>query len=927
MSTVSNSNEETLPKGLNDRATSVDTLNFLPYITALQRFLVHANPPLTVSIEGVWGAGKSSFMCQLEERLAEQGYVTVQFNPWRHDAREALWATFMLAFIDQVSDRLSTRRRLEARLKLVALRSRARWRRTLLWAGLTVALSVVIGLAIASVGAALPQVALGAYAPTLGPLLGSTVVAGIAFVLWVRRNVVERMKDEIQSHYTDATYEERVSFVERFHEEFDQFLNVYVGEGEPVFVFIDDLDRCAVPNVADLVESLHLMLSDDSRLVFLVGMDREKVAGALAAKHGDLLTYLNTRERNEFGLDYGNEYIEKFIQIPFDVPRITTESVNEFVSGIVEVTDPSTADDEQKETKTAVETQTWNGRVQAIRSRVRALFRPQRVDADGSLSATVPGWSPDRLRRVTALTAPFLDHNPRQLKRFVNLYSLTALLAEATRPFRQSRRRSKQSAKGWQSSGGVDTTEPTLEQVGKFVVIPLRWPRLHSEIQRNPKLLVDLSLVALWQRYWVQLQTSPAGKRRKVNTDGNRFWRRKVNADGNRFWRRNWLRYPPGRKTRNGETKPDLAVRDQEVRERVSSLTDSVPDEDIPALLELLLAGLYRSAEEVNKLPTDDRTGEFERLRAEFDDTFDGHAGDQFFQLVGPTKIEQTTGADSTYSLANEAVVRALLEASPRTASMGEEQYREILRYRRDVERNPDAAWVRIDFANFLYGIKQMEEAEVQYRTALQLEPDDAIVRYNYANLLYDQGRTEEAEEHYREALRFDPDDADVHTNFGNLLYDLGRISEAERHYEDALDLDPSAVTHSNYANLLNRTGRVRKAESHYLKAVELDPNNALVNNNYGYLLIEQGKVSEAERYCLKALDLDPEAAYVHDTYAKLRHEQGHLEDSESHYRRASELGNDSPEFHRNFAALLAETGREEEAEEHRQRARDLAAT
>ncbi|WP_458190060.1 hypothetical protein [Haladaptatus sp. NG-WS-4] len=54
------------PAAMGDRPSSVDHLNFKPYVDALKTFLMQAKPPLTVSIEGNRGAGKSSFMMQLE---------------------------------------------------------------------------------------------------------------------------------------------------------------------------------------------------------------------------------------------------------------------------------------------------------------------------------------------------------------------------------------------------------------------------------------------------------------------------------------------------------------------------------------------------------------------------------------------------------------------------------------------------------------------------------------------------------------------------------------------------------------------------------------------------------------------------------------------------------------------------------------------
>src|SRR5437762_2087959 len=87
------------PTGISDLPTVSDEIGFKPYVRAIAWFLSNeeTKPPLTVSIEGPWGSGKSSFMLQLERELRTQnakkpGYHYVRFNAWRSDKDEALWA-------------------------------------------------------------------------------------------------------------------------------------------------------------------------------------------------------------------------------------------------------------------------------------------------------------------------------------------------------------------------------------------------------------------------------------------------------------------------------------------------------------------------------------------------------------------------------------------------------------------------------------------------------------------------------------------------------------------------------------------------------------------------------------------------------------------------------------------------------------------
>ena len=127
-----------------DQATTKDELGFTPYVIAMAEFLTNENtkPPLTISIEGEWGSGKSSFMKQLEKEILKkseeldkkdlagvwqkikkdqiifsnlsdigkfvrlvfkQKTQTVWFNAWRHEKSESLWATFALSFLEELS--------------------------------------------------------------------------------------------------------------------------------------------------------------------------------------------------------------------------------------------------------------------------------------------------------------------------------------------------------------------------------------------------------------------------------------------------------------------------------------------------------------------------------------------------------------------------------------------------------------------------------------------------------------------------------------------------------------------------------------------------------------------------------------------------------------------------------------------------------
>lgn len=420
--------------GVNDRAATEDRLDFGTYVAVLARFLANerTRPPLTVSIEGRWGTGKSSFMTLLRQSLddddrpsagddegtadaaigaASRPSFTVEFNPWRHEGEDALWAAFVLEFFQNVANPIET---------------------------------------------------------------------------------------ELRAYIDDPDYENRISFIEQFHEDFAEILDSYVGNEAHVYVFIDDLDRCPPPKAAELIQSINLMISSgDPRVFFVVGMDREKVAAGIAAKHGSHLPYLraaedrysrralqpdaartdgaNDRANEEarrpgegaateseaagrtspdaesierFGLEFADDYLEKFVQIPFLIPKPGAAGIGSLVREL------ATAERDDGDSTGG---ESGSGRPTPIPSTTA------RAEAD-----VLPS---ELIVEVATTVAPALEYNPRMVKTFVNLFRLRTMLATELGLFESGRL--------------------TPEQLGTFVAISLQWPRLVPQL-RDPTAAVEL---------------------------------------------------------------------------------------------------------------------------------------------------------------------------------------------------------------------------------------------------------------------------------------------------------------------------------------------------------------------------------------------------------------------------------------------------
>lgn len=501
-----------------DRPAQVDELGFAPSVRALAGFLTAkaTQPPLTVSIEGEWGSGKSSFMLQLRERLDSIQKTTVSFNAWKHDKQDELWAAFALDLIRQLGAKRSVFRRLVCNVLLQWKRLKAR--KSVLSA-LSLATTVLLVLLVPLVLLGLPFKTAPLFLELLSSKdtpettrllaslfgtyyqhlvsLGRWAVVGAQFagsffalrVFWMKfgKALGNPLELDLSNYIENPAYEDRLSFLQRLHSDLALVLDAYTGTS-PVYVFIDDLDRCETPKSAELMQGLNLMTESDSRLIFVLGMDRDKVASAFAAKHKDIVKYLpsssKTHEENESlrGLEYGHSFIEKFVQVPFRIPRPQTADIAHFVAAMTGTAAPTTGSVTAPVSQGSVglTTPSRSGSAEPTPSSKAASTSgaghpsPQRLDA--------PLVDTPLVAEMLKMVAPSMDYNPRRLKQFLNLLRLALYVGRETDLF--------------ENNAAFEYTI-TPEQLAKFTAISIRWPLFVMDLQQDSTLLERLHSMAV----------------------------------------------------------------------------------------------------------------------------------------------------------------------------------------------------------------------------------------------------------------------------------------------------------------------------------------------------------------------------------------------------------------------------------------------
>ncbi|MEO8903555.1 MAG: P-loop NTPase fold protein [Polyangiaceae bacterium] len=281
-------------------------------------------------------------------------------------------------------------------------------------------------------------------------LIGGGGLVGSLYKL--ARTATPRLDAKLNRYLQRPDYANKLSFLTSFHEDFAGYVETHIRARQRVFVLVDDLDRCDPLQAAGLLKAINLMIPDGLPLVFIIAIDRLKVAAGIAAGQEKLLPFIleDRAQSNGAPIDrgaaiaYGYEFLEKFVQLPFRLPRMGPQNVARFIASLV-------------------------GKAEA----------PPTASA-----GTAPNSAPLRdvatdsplVSGVLSDVAPLLNFNPRRLKQFLNLFRLRHYVLEST--------------------GRLRTGEPTLAQLGKVVALEIRWPRLVEDILRRPSLLQALERAA-----------------------------------------------------------------------------------------------------------------------------------------------------------------------------------------------------------------------------------------------------------------------------------------------------------------------------------------------------------------------------------------------------------------------------------------------
>jgi hypothetical protein len=267
-----------------------DLLDAADTVLALAEFLRNRNtePPVTLSVEGGWGTGKTSIMRMLDSELRRAQVPTVWFNAWHNEGEEQMLAFLLESIRQQAFPRWWDPRGIPFRLRLLAVRFE-RW---------PVILLLLVGATLFILHPALDwllrpdtedakrvrDIVAWLHDRNWAQLvtIGSAIAAAIPLVRKVLRlatGISARPSDLLSESDSKSGNAARTSFRTRFAREFDEASRA-LGPDRRITIFIDDLDRCQPEQVRQTLEAVNFLVSSAGCFVAM-GIARDVVEASV----------------------------------------------------------------------------------------------------------------------------------------------------------------------------------------------------------------------------------------------------------------------------------------------------------------------------------------------------------------------------------------------------------------------------------------------------------------------------------------------------------------------------------------------------------------------------------------------------------------------------------------------------------------------
>lgn len=369
-----------------DSETELDYLDFDYLIETVSNIIKNDDLlPSTIGVYGDWGSGKSSLINMSIASLKDNKETEcIYFNGWLFEDYEDA----KTALLGNILDTIERNRTLGDNAKKC----------------------------IAGLYKSIDKMKLVKNAIRLGGAFltgGSSIVAEFAIsnaldnMLPSKDGIVkEDLMEAIKAELTDKELREDIN---SFRADFDTLLKE--TKIDRLVVFIDELDRCSPDTILDTLEAIRLFLYV-GRTVFIIGADERHISYAVQTKF---------KEIEGIGIDIGKEYLEKIVQYPVRIPRLSTREVELYISLLFMEKDLLT--EEFENTIKFINEQKIKNFLDFQIDYVLLKEFNEEIADKVKLSLEVS-------KQISPVLASGLNGNPRHCKRFLNSMEMRLTMAE-----------------------------------------------------------------------------------------------------------------------------------------------------------------------------------------------------------------------------------------------------------------------------------------------------------------------------------------------------------------------------------------------------------------------------------------------------------------------------------------------------------------
>lgn len=290
-----------------DNETTEDFLNYEVHCNLINEYVTNPNLlPLTIGVFGDWGSGKSSIMKMLEKKLqSDEKVLTIYFNSWLFESYEDA----KVSLLENILLELAKNETLDetAKKKVLSLISRVDYMK-------------------------LAKDGIKKYGKNVVDIFttGGVATAIEASFSMLNEDKLKKLETADITKLNEYIKEEQENTtkntIKTFRKDFEELINA--TDYDSVVIFVDDLDRCMPERVIETLEAIKLFLSVPNT-AFVIGAD-ERIIKHSISMHLKLHTFNNDSEYLHDSQQIVTDYIEKLIQIPYRIPKLSPSEIETY---------------------------------------------------------------------------------------------------------------------------------------------------------------------------------------------------------------------------------------------------------------------------------------------------------------------------------------------------------------------------------------------------------------------------------------------------------------------------------------------------------------------------------------------------------------------------------------------------------------------